>query len=236
MGLPRAPHIRYPSGRGEPELGGVGLGDNLGQHGRNPTHCQPDHTPCGLLLEPMLGGPPPNRHWDVDNPRVDDEDQVAGITLFTSTGTICGDLLPTPPSRCPSRRAVDVPHSTMVSFTKDVEYPSNIYILTRAGEESAHVYLAVLLLRESFDSVQRRRVPGMRLCTLLEVHPHESATKVNTTSAHSTTLTSNRCLMLKCPPLFNTFGEQKFLICIADVFIHRVIFLSMRLGSGYISL
>jgi hypothetical protein len=178
MGLPRAPHIHYLSGRGEPEIGGVGLGDTLGQHGRNPTHCQPDHTPCGLLLEPMLEGPPPNSHWDVDNPLVNDEDQIVGITLFTITGTICGDLLLSPPSRRPSRRAVEVPHSTMVSSTKNIECSCkrHLHALTRVGKEIAHVYLAVLLLRESFDSVPRRRVPGMQLCPLLEVYPCESAT------------------------------------------------------------
>jgi hypothetical protein len=133
------------SRRGGPEFGRVDPRGTLGQHGYSggdTTHSQPGSTPYGLPLEPVLGGPYPSSHWSVDGNMVDDESYIAGLTSVTVSETTC-----------------DVPYSTMVSFTTDVEYTCKIHVLTRAGEESAHIHLAVLLLWESSDSIQRCWMP-----------------------------------------------------------------------------
>jgi hypothetical protein len=158
----RATYRRNGSRRGGPEFGSVDPRNTLGQHGYSggdTTHSQPGFIPYGLPLGPVLGGPYPSSHWSVDGNMVDDESYIAGLTSVTVSETTC-----------------DVPYTTMVSSTKNIECSRKRHALTHVGKESAHVCLAVLLLRESFDSVPRCRVPGMRLCTLLEVHPHESAT------------------------------------------------------------
>jgi hypothetical protein len=145
-------------GRSEPDLGGVGFGDAWEQHGQKFVRCEAGFTPCGL----GLGGPYSSRHRDADDTLREEEDYITGITSVTDAETTCGDLHLSHPLRCTPRQALDVPYNTMVSFTKDVEYSCKRYILTRVGKKSAHVCLAVLLLRESFHSVQRRWVLHMR--------------------------------------------------------------------------
>jgi hypothetical protein len=157
-----ATHIHSRLGRGEPEHSRVDLGDAWGQHGHSDgdsTHFQPGFTPYSRHLEPVLEGKLCHiNHWDVDN-TMDNHDCVAETTLVTVAESTCSDPHPGHPMRCPSRQAMDIPYNTMVSFTKEVNHPCNRHVLTHVGEESAHVYLAVLLLRESFDSVQRCWMP-----------------------------------------------------------------------------
>jgi hypothetical protein len=178
----RAPHTHCRLERGEPEVGGEGLRDAWGQHGRDPTRCQPGFAPCSLALG-LLGGTQPDKQWDVDKTVLGDDDYIAKNSSVTVAETTCGYLQSSPSLRLPSRQGMDVPYDTMVSYTGDVEHPSKRPVLTRAGEESAYIYMAVLLLRQSFNSVQRRWMPKMWVCTLLEVHPHEGAPQVKSTAA-----------------------------------------------------
>jgi hypothetical protein len=152
----RAPHTHRRLERDEPELGGVGLGDIYGQYDRNPKHRQPGFAPCSLALGPVLGGPHPDRQSDAGKTLDGGDERITGCPSAVVTEATCGHLQPSPSLRLPSRQAMDVTYDTMVSFTGNVEHSSQRLIFTRAGQESAHICMAVLLLRERFDSVQRR--------------------------------------------------------------------------------
>jgi hypothetical protein len=156
---PTRAHTHGRFRRGEPELGVMGLGDTWGQHGRDPTHCQLGSAPCGLALGSVLRGQHPDRQWGVDKTLEGDDDCITEIPSVTVADTTCGDLQTSPSLRSPSRQAMNVPYDTMVSFTRNFEHVPKRPILTCAGKKSAHIYMAVLLLRERFDSVQRRWMP-----------------------------------------------------------------------------
>jgi hypothetical protein len=159
MGRTRAPHTHCRLERDEAGLGGGGLGDAWGQHGSNPKYCQPGFVPCSLALGPVLRGPDSDMRWDDDKMLDGDDDCITEYPSATVTETTCGQLQPIRSLRSSSRQAMNVPYDTMVSFTGDFELISKRPILTRAGEESAHIYMAVLLLWERVDSVQRRWMP-----------------------------------------------------------------------------
>jgi hypothetical protein len=147
---------------GELEHGRVGLIHTWGQHGHpdgESTHVPPGSTPDSLGLEPVLdGGPGPISYPVVDN-NVNNGDCVTKATVVAVAGNTRGSPQPSYPMRCrmrcPSRQAMDIPYTTMVSSTKQIEHHCKKHFLTRVGEETAHIHLAMLLLWESFDSVQR---------------------------------------------------------------------------------
>jgi hypothetical protein len=110
--------------------------------------------PYSLQLEPVLEGvPSPANLRVVDNTLAGNDESVPDLTSDTVSESTCGVLQPMLQLRRLPRQAEDAPYKTMVSFTKEVACPCKGYFLTRVGEKSAHVYLAVLLLRQSFDSI-----------------------------------------------------------------------------------
>jgi hypothetical protein len=147
----------------EPEHARLDFLDTWGRYGHSggeSTQSQPGFIPYSLHLEPVLEGRlSPVNLQDVDNTMVHHDERVAEVISDTVAESPCIILQPSPLLRRPSRQAVDVPYNTMVSFSKEIAFSCRKYFLTRVGEESAYVYLAVLLLRKIFDSVQRRWVP-----------------------------------------------------------------------------
>jgi hypothetical protein len=143
--------------RGEPEHGGVDIMGIWAQHvhsGGDSTHCQPDFTPDRVHTEPVLKRGPSSIHrWSVEGTMVDDYDCVNENAAVTVAERTSGNLQPSPLLPRLYRQAMDVPYTTMVSFTKEAKDSGKRHLLTYTGEESAHLRLAVLLLRKSFDSV-----------------------------------------------------------------------------------
>jgi hypothetical protein len=129
----------------EPEHATVDFVDTwgrCGQSGGDSAPRQPGFIPYSLRLEPELeGGLSPVILRDVDNTILDTGDCIAESTSVAVFDRTCGALRPSSLLRRLS------PYKTMVSFTKEVASPCKGYFLTRVGEKSAHVYLAVLLLR-----------------------------------------------------------------------------------------